>query len=307
MQKNRVIIIAGPTASGKSRLAIDIALAVDGVVINADSMQVYKDMPIISAAPTAEDKAKVEHRLYEIFDPSFRGNVVDWLKLAVQEIRNAWKEGKVPVVVGGTGFYLENLIKGSTPIPATPDEIRNKVQKMMDDEGIEFVYEKLKEVDPKSAQKVNKNDASRIKRAYEVFLHTGKMMSLWQREPLIQNLPEAQFFVIKICPSVEEIDRLAYERFDKMVDKGVIDEVQKLYKRKLSLNLPAMKALGVPELMTYFKKKKNIYLAVQDAKLHTRQYAKRQRTWFKNRLQADFVLPKCYKGHFPQEVLELLK
>ena len=135
MQENKVIVIAGPTASGKSALAIDLALALNGVVINADSMQVYKDMPIVSAVPTAEDKAKVEHRLYEIYDPSFRGNVVDWLKSAVTEIRDVWSQGKTPVVVGGTGLYLENLIKGMTPIPATPEDIRQKVQKMIDTEG----------------------------------------------------------------------------------------------------------------------------------------------------------------------------
>ena len=307
MQNNKVIIIAGPTASGKSKLAIDIALAVNGVVLNADSMQVYKDMPIVSAVPTAEDRAKVEHRLYEIFEPSFRGNVVDWLKCATEEIRNVWKEGKVPVVVGGTGLYIENLMKGATPIPATPDKIRNQVQKMIDEKGVPYVHQKLSEVDPKSGQKIAPKDAARVKRAYEVFLHTGEAMSDWQKKPLIQYLPEAQFFVIKICPSVEELDRLSYERFDKMVQEGVIDEVQKLYKRKLSLRLPAMKALGVPELVEYFKGKTNVYLAVQNAKLHTRQYAKRQRTWFKNRLQADFVLTKCYKGYFPDEVLALLK
>ncbi|MBR2299285.1 MAG: tRNA (adenosine(37)-N6)-dimethylallyltransferase MiaA [Alphaproteobacteria bacterium] len=307
MQENKVIVIAGPTASGKSALAIDLALALNGVVINADSMQVYKDMPIVSAVPTAEDKAKVEHRLYEIYDPSFRGNVVDWLKSAVAEIRDVWSQGKTPVVVGGTGLYLENLIKGMTPIPATPEDIRQKVQKMIDTEGVAAVHQKLAEVDPKSGQKIAENDASRIKRAYEVFLHTGEPMSVWQKKPLIQNLPEAKFFVIKICPSVEELDRLSYARFDAMVQNGVIDEVQKLYKRKLDPSLPAMKALGVPELIEYMRGKTNVYLAVQNAKLHTRQYAKRQRTWFKNRLDADFVLSKCYKGHFPEEVLALLK
>ena len=307
MQKNKVIIVAGPTASGKSQLAIDLALVLNGVVINADSMQVYKDMPIVSAVPSAEDRAKVEHRLYEIYDPSFRGNVVDWLNRAIAEIRDVWEKGKTPVVVGGTGLYLENLIKGTTPVPATPEDIRQKVQKMIDTEGVSFVHQKLSEVDPKSGQKIAPNDVSRIKRAYEVFLHTGEPMSAWQKKPLIQNLPEAKFFVIKICPSVEELDRLSFARFDQMVQTGVIDEIQKLYKRKLDPSLPAMKALGVPELIEYMRGKTNVYLAVQNAKLHTRQYAKRQRTWFKNRLTADFVLSKCYKGHFPEEVLELLK
>ena len=307
MQENKVIIVAGPTASGKSALAIDIALAVNGVIVNADSMQVYKDMPIISAVPTEEDRQKVDHRLYEIYDPSVRGNVVDWLNLAIEEIRNIWKENKIPVVVGGTGLYIENLMKGTTPVPATPDEIRDKVQRMLDAEGVEFVYEKLKEVDPLSAKKIHPNDVSRIKRAYEVFLDTGISMAVWQKKPLIQGLPEARFFVIKICPSVEELDRLSSLRFDQMVQKGAIYEVQKLRKRKLDPSLPAMKALGVPELMEYMRGKTNIYTAVQNAKLHTRQYSKRQRTWFKNRLKADFELKKCYKGGLPQEVLELLK
>ncbi len=307
MQENRVIIIAGPTASGKSALAIDIASAVNGVVINADSMQVYKDMPIITAAPSAEDKAKVEHKLFEIFDPSFRGNVVDWLEKAAEEIRNTWKEGKTPVVVGGTGLYIDNLINGTTPIPETPLTIRTKVQKLIDDGNLDFIYEEVKKFDPKTAKKINPKDITRIKRAYEVYLHTKKPISEWHKEPLINYLPEAKYFVIKICPSTEELDQRAYNRFDEMVKQGAIDEVQALYKRKLSMTLPAMKALGVPELMEYFKGKTNIYMAVQNAKLHTRQYAKRQRTWFKNRLQADFTFPKCYKGYFPPEIIELLK
>ena len=307
MQENRVVVIAGPTASGKSALAVDIAEQINGVIINADSMQVYKDMPIITAAPSAQDKARVPHKLFEIYDLQFRGNVVDWLTRAAEEIRNTWKEGKMPVVVGGTGLYIDNLINGTTPIPETPDKIRAHVQQLIDDGQLDFIVEELKKCDPKTAQKLNPNDVSRIKRAYEVYLHTKKPISVWHKEPLINYLPEAKYFVIKICPSVEELDQRAFDRFDEMVKAGAIDEVQKLFKRKLSPNLPSMKALGVPELMDYFKGRANVYVAVQNAKLHTRQYAKRQRTWFKNRLQADFVYPKCYKGYFPKEIIELLK
>ena len=307
MPNNKVIVIAGPTASGKSAMAMDIALALNGVVINADSMQVYKDMPIITAAPTAEDKAKVEHRGYEIFDPSFHGNVMDWLKTIVGEIRDVWQHDQIPVVVGGTGLYIEHLIKGANTIPDTPEEIRQKVQQVIDNEGIEVIYKKLKEADPVTAKKLNPRDVSRIKRAYEVYLNTNETMSSWQQKPLVHFLPEAKFFVIKICPPVEELDKLAFERFDKMVENGAIDEVQRLYKRKLKPNLPSMKALGIPELMEYFQGKTNIYVAIQNAKLHTRQYAKRQRTWFRNRLQADYIFPKCYKGHFPKEVLQLIQ
>ncbi|MBQ7659591.1 MAG: tRNA (adenosine(37)-N6)-dimethylallyltransferase MiaA [Alphaproteobacteria bacterium] len=307
MQTGKIIVIAGPTASGKSALAIDVALFVGGVVINADSMQLYKDMPVITAAPTDEDRTKADHRLFEIYDPSFKGNVVDWLKLAVGEIKSVWAEGKIPVVVGGTGLYLENLIEGTTPIPETIPEIRRQVQNFTDKEGLEALYQKVKEVDAPSALKIKPNDITRLKRALEVFLSTGKPLSEWHKLPLIRYLPEAKFFIIKICPSAQELDKRCYERFDKMVEAGAIDEVQRLYKRKLSPDLPAMKALGVPELMEFFKGKTNVYTAVQNAKLHTRQYAKRQRTWFKNRLQADFELKKCYKGQFPKEVLTLLK
>jgi len=307
MPKGKVIVVAGPTASGKSALAIDVALALNGVVINADSMQVYKDMPIISAAPTEEDRKKVDHRLFEIYDPSFKGNVVDWLKLAADEIKSVWAEKKMPVVVGGTGLYLENLIEGTTPIPETALKIRRQVQTFTDKEGVEALYQRVKEVDAPSALKIMPNDITRLKRALEVFLSTGKPLSEWHKLPLIKYLPEAKFFIIKICPSAQELDKRCYERFDKMVEAGAIDEVQRLYKRKLSPDLPAMKALGVPELIEFFKGETNIYTAVQNAKLHTRQYAKRQRTWFKNRLQADFELNKCYKGPFPEEVLALLK
>ena len=306
MQKNKVIVVAGPTASGKSALAIDIALFFNGVVLNADSMQVYKNMPIITAAPTSQDKQRVEHRLFEIFEPSFRGNVADWVKLAAREIRNVWAEGKVPVVVGGTGLYIENLIKGTTPIPEIKDEIRQKVQDMVEKEGAPAVHAKLKNVDPISFQKLNVNDSSRIKRAYEVYLSTNKPLSFWQKKEMLRYLPEADFFVIKICPSAQELDELAFERFDKMVEKGAVEEVKNLCLQKLDLNLPAMKALGVPELAAYCEGKVDIKTAIQNAKLHTRQYAKRQRTWFNNRLKADYILNKCYKTPLPKDLLELL-
>jgi tRNA dimethylallyltransferase len=127
MSQNKVIIVAGPTASGKSALAIDIAVAFNGIVINCDSMQVYKHIPIISACPDEHDKAIVEHKLFEIYEPHIKGNVVDWLTLAVDEIKSAWQQNKTAVVVGGTGLYIDNLINGTTPIPETPNKIREKI------------------------------------------------------------------------------------------------------------------------------------------------------------------------------------
>ncbi len=306
MSENKVVIIAGPTASGKSALATDIALMLDGVVVNADSMQVYKNMPIISAVPTEKDRAKVEHRLYEIYDPSYHGNVVDWLEKATSEIKDIWKLKKMPVVVGGTGLYIENLIKGTTPIPETPEKIRKHVQQLINDKGKAFIFQKLREVDFETAQKLSPNDVSRIKRAYEVFVHTNIPISQWHKKPLVKYLPEAKFFVVKICPSVEELDKLSYDRFDKMIKIGAVDEVRKLYEQGLDLKLPAMKALGVPELIEYFKCQIPLWKAIENAKLHTRQYAKRQRTWFKNRLKADFELRDCYREGIPEELCSLL-
>lgn len=306
MPENRVIVIAGPTASGKSALAVDVAKFVGGVVVNCDSMQVYKGMPVISACPTPTERADVEHLLFEIYEPSFHGNVVDWLELATHTIKQVWQEGRVPVVVGGTGLYIDNLINGTTPIPETSLKVREHVAQLLQEKGSGFVYQKLKEVDSESAAWLSPNDTTRVRRAYEVWLDTGIKLSEWHQNPMIKKLPEARFFVIKICPAAEELDMRCYQRFDKMMESGALDEVKKLKEQNLPENLPAMKALGVPELMQYLKGKCTLAEAVEDAKLHTRQYAKRQRTWFKNKLAANVELIHCYAGD-ATEIFKRLK
>lgn len=296
MSESRVIVVAGPTASGKSALAIDLAKSANGVVINADSMQVYKGLPIITACPSVEERAAVEHRLFEIYDCGFRGNVVDWLERAVAEIKKVWSEGKVSVVVGGTGLYLDNLIHGTTPIPETSREVRLKVAQLLQENGNAEIYRRLQEVDPESAQKLNINDTTRIVRALEVYEDTGIKLSEWHTKPLIRKLPEAHFLTIKICPSVEELDQRCYIRLDKMIQEGALAEIKELDARGLDDSLPAMKALGVPELLNYVRGNCPLPEALAAAKLHTRQYAKRQRTWFRNKMQADFELDACYQG-----------
>lgn len=302
MQKQKVIVIAGPTASGKSQLAIDAALAVSGVVVNADSMQVYRNTPIISACPSEEDKALVVHRLYEIWDAEKNGSVVDWLNLAVAEIKNIWRDGKIPVVVGGTGLYLDNLINGTTPIPETSPEVRDKVKKMLEDNGVRQLHDMLAEFDPPSAAKLNPNDTTRVRRALEVYFDTGKALSAWHRLPMIKKLPDAAFWVVKIVPSAEELDERCFRRFDQMIAGGALDEAVALSARHLNRRLPAMRALGVPELMDYAEGRTTLEEAIMLGKLHTRQYAKRQRTWFNNKLNADLVLNQCYSGQ--KEVIE---
>lgn len=285
IKPNTVIVIAGPTASGKSGLALDIAMRYNGVVINADSMQIYKGTPIISAAPTAEDKLKAEHLLYEIFEPSERGSVAEWLGLATAAIKNVRKEGLLPVVVGGTGFYIESLVRGTSPIPETKTEIKTKVAALAAEKGLTGVYAYLAEVDEAGAAMVKPQDTTRVRRALEIFLDTGKSISEWFKLPLERPLPEADFRIIPLLPELKDLEKKCSERFDLMMKKGAVEEVKNLLAMGLDDTLPAMKAIGVPELAAYLRGETSLEEAVALAKLHTRQYAKRQLTWFRSRLK----------------------
>lgn len=285
IKQNSVIVIAGPTASGKSGLALDLAVRYRGVVINGDSMQIYKGTPILSAAPTVQDKLKADHLLYEIFEPDERGSVAEWLKLAVRSIKDVWEQGKLPIVVGGTGFYLESLVAGTSPIPETKAEIRKQVDDLLKDKGLAHVYSYLQEIDPRGAAKVNCGDATRVRRALEIFLDTGKSIAEWFEMPLISSLPEAEFQIIALLPTLSSLEEKCSERFDLMMAAGALDEVRQLLAMKLDKNLPAMKAIGVPELGAFLQGEISLEEAVVLAKRHTRQYAKRQLTWFRNRLK----------------------
>lgn len=294
MALRKVVVIAGPTASGKSQLAVDVARSCRGVVVNADSMQVYPDTPVLSAIPSAAERGGIEHCLYGVFPSSKNGTVVEWLVLAAGEIRWIWSEGKLPVVCGGTGLYIDNLINGTTPIPEAEPEVRHKVAEAAAAEGIPALHARLSTVDAVTADRLNPNDSTRVKRALEVFYQTGVPLSVWHRRPMVQKLPEAEFVTLKILPPMAELDERCVRRFDKMMAAGALDEVRRLKDMKLPASLPAMKALGVPELLDFLKGNRSLEEAVGLAKLHTRQYAKRQRTWFRNKLKADVVLDECY-------------
>lgn len=293
-QNKKVIVIAGPTASGKSALAIDVALACNGEIINADSMQVYKDIPILAACPTEEDKAKVAHHLYQIYDASVNGTVVDWLDKAVAQIKLCWQKNKLPVVVGGTGMYISNLIDGTTTVPEADAKIRDDLREQCKQGKLQEIYEKLQQVDPLSAARIHAGDTTRVLRAYGVYLQTGIALSAWQNKPMDKKLPEAEFSVIKLLPHKEELDQRCFLRFDQMLQQGALAEVVRLAEKNLPDTLPAMKALGVPELMMFVRGKCSLEEAVALGKLHTRQYAKRQKTWFAHKLTADFELNECY-------------
>ena len=278
-----VVVIGGPTASGKSGLALEVAKKYNGVVINADAMQVYQSIPIITAVPSPEDKKQVLHLLYEIYPPSQRGNVADWLNKATTAIRDTWAEKKLPVVVGGTGFYIESLIKGVSPIPETNSEVKQQVADIIGQKGAEGAYDYLQKIDASGAQMVKPQDTTRIRRALEIKLNTGQSINEWFQKPLVKTLPEADFAMIKLLPSLSELEEKCSRRFDIMMEQGALDEVKNLLDRHLSDDLPAMKAIGVPELGDYIRGKTDLNQAISLAKLHTRQYAKRQLTWFRNR------------------------
>jgi len=296
MPQNRVIVIGGATASGKSKLAIDIARNFNGVIVNADASQVYKGIPIISAAPGEADLKEAEHRLYGYLDNNVNGNVVDWLKRAVAEIRDIWQAGKIPVVVGGSGMYIEALINGSTPIPEVKTEIRRQVAKLFENEGVEGLYARLRQEDADGAAMVNPRDTTRVRRAYEIFLQTGVSIAKWYRLPLIKQLPEASFFVIKLLPEREALYHRCDVRFAQMAEQGALDEIRQLIAEQLSPLLPVMRAQGVRELMSFIYGRCSLAEAIMQAQLHTRQYAKRQITWFKNRLKADVEINQIYDG-----------
>lgn len=294
--ENKVMVVAGPTASGKSALAIDIALAFNGEVINADSMQVYKDIPIITACPTSKDMQKVPHHLYQIYDASYNGTVVDWLDQAVEVIRNCWKRNKLPVVVGGTGMYICNLMYGTTTVPENTQETKENVRALCKQIGLRNVYDKLAEVDPITAARIHPGDTCRVFRAYGVYMQTGITLSTWRSQPMIKKLPEGNFVSVKLAPLQEELDQRCFMRFDQMMQHGALAEVVKLAERNLPDTLPAMKALGVPELMSFIRGECSLEEAVALGKLHTRQYSKRQKTWFAHQLRSEICLKECYPG-----------
>lgn len=302
---HQVLIIAGPTASGKSRLAIDVAQRLNGVIINCDAMQIYKDIPIIAATPNAEEKSMAEHRLFELYGCSKRGNVVEWLDLCVAEIKRCWQEKRLPIVVGGTGMYIDALINGVTPIPEVPPVFREQVQKMSLSERYAFLVQH----DTAMARKLHPNDTTRITRAVEIISFTGQTLTAWYQKPLIKKLPEADFTVVKIVPSLDIIEERCKQRLDVMVyQQNALGEIRKLAALNLAPDLPAMKALGVPELLEYVNGRTSLDEAVALAKLHTRQYAKRQRTWLKNKLPATFEFTTPYSGanDWPEEIEAML-
>lgn len=288
MTKSLVYIIAGPTASGKSARALALARELSGVVINADSMQLYDGLPMLTAQPPAQDMEAVPHRLYGALDVYAQTNAVLWRDMAIAEIRAAIDGGQVPVVVGGTGFYLKALMEGLSPIPEIPPEVRILAEDLLDRVGMEEFFEIIKEHDSEFAAKADPQNRQRLVRAFEVIQHTGKKMSYWQSLPLEGTPDDLEFQVEIIMPEREVLYERCNVRFDLMVAQGVVDEVADFDERieagKIPPECPLTHALGFQPLQAYLRGEMDLETAIVLAKNETRHYAKRQATWFRHQM-----------------------
>lgn len=276
-------LIGGPTASGKTALALEMACVQGGVIINADAMQVYAGLPLLTAQPTASEKAQCPHRLFEIFDPAIRSSAGRWAALARAEIVRVADEGAVPFVVGGTGLYFAALLGGLADIPPIPDEVRQEVIGLYESQGHETFRRLLAQRDADSAARIKPNDRQRLIRAYEVVLHTGRTLSQWQEEGKVSSLEET--YTIHrhlLMPEREALYTACDARFLRMMEQGALEEVRALRTRDLDPDLPSMKILGVPELMAHLRGELSLDEATAKAQQSTRNYAKRQMTWFRN-------------------------
>jgi tRNA dimethylallyltransferase len=283
-ETKRAVLIAGPTASGKSALAMRLAEALGGVVINADSMQVYRDLRVITARPTAAEEARVPHRLYGHVDAAENYSTGRWCRDVAEVLDEAAREGCVPIFVGGTGLYFKALTSGLAAVPPIPADIREAVRGRLASEGVAPLYNELLERDPKTAHRLMPNDRSRISRALEVVLATGRSLSDWHAHglpPLIAGARAAKVFIT--CARTELVRRIGV-RFGAMLEAGALDEVRALAARGLDPTLPAMKAHGVPWLVRHLNGEISLDEAAAGAIMDTRRYAKRQVTWFRNQM-----------------------
>jgi tRNA dimethylallyltransferase len=282
---NRAVLIAGPTASGKSALASRLAETIGGTIVNADSMQVYRDLRVITARPTPEEEARVPHRLYGQIDAAVNYSTGQWLRVVTVVLDEVKAAGRVPILVGGTGLYFKALTGGLAAVPPIPADIRAQVRGRLASEGVAKLYAELTARDPASANRLMPNDRSRICRALEVLKATGRSLSEWHKEgmqPLVDPARAAKIFLT--CERKQLVARIE-TRFAAMLKAGALDEVRALAARKLDPLLPAMKAHGVPWLIRHLNGEISLDEAAAGAVMDTRRYAKRQLTWFRNQMK----------------------
>lgn len=289
----RAIVFAGPTASGKSAAALAAAREFGGTVINADSMQVYRELAILSARPDAAALAAAAHQLYGVISARESCSAARWRALALAEIDAALAAGTVPILAGGTGLYIEALAKGLAPVPEIPPAVREEARKLIVAEGAAAFHARLARLDPAAAEMLRPSDRQRLVRAWEVKTATGRSLGDWQREAhAAGDAPELLTFVF--LPPRDVLYAACDRRFAAMIAAGAIEEVKALLALDLDPVLPAMKAVGVREIADYVRGEIGMARMIELGQQATRRYAKRQYTWFRHRLPGATVLGEQY-------------
>jgi len=278
------VLIAGPTASGKSALALALAEAHNGVILNADSMQVYRDLRVITARPTPQEEARVPHRLYGHVDAAVNFSAGAWVADAATALAEVRAQGRLPIFAGGSGLYFKALTRGLSAVPPISPQMREDVRARLERDGVEALHAQLMQRDPASAERLKPRDRTRIARALEVIEATGRSLTDWHRDGLPPLLPPGQFTAVFLTPERDELYARIDARFDAMLKAGALDEVAALASRKLDCLLPAMKAHGVPALILHLDGEITLEQAAMIGRADTRHYAKRQFTWFRHQL-----------------------
>nr|WP_249803617.1 tRNA (adenosine(37)-N6)-dimethylallyltransferase MiaA [Bradyrhizobium sp. 21] len=278
-------------------MALELALAAGGVVINADSMQVYRDLRVITARPTHGEEARVPHRLYGHVDAAVNFSAGAWVADAAKALDEAKAEGRLPIFIGGTGLYFKALTAGLSVVPPIPAEVREDVRARLERNGVEALHAELARRDPRAAERLNLRDRTRIARALEVVEATGRSLLDWHHEGQPPLLPKDSFRAVFLAPERDDLYARIDARFDAMLGAGALKEVERLAARALNPLLPAMKAHGVPALIRHLRGEFSLEEAAMIGRADTRHYAKRQFTWFRHQLpQFAWVKPEEARG-----------
>ena len=297
--QSKIILISGPTASGKSSFAIKLAKKIKGEIINADSMQVYRQLKVLSARPNPKNFQSIKHHLYGFQDAKKNFSTGDWLKVANKKIFEVRKRKKIPILVGGTGLYFKALTDGLVQIPNIPMKFRNQIRNLNKKIGQNKFYKQLLKLDPLSKNNINPTDTQRSIRAFEVKKFTKKSLHEWFKNTK-SNYLEEDFFKIYIDYPREELVERIHKRTGKMIKMGAVNEVKKFLKLKIKKQMTSYKAIGINEIKEYLAKEKKIDEIKERISIKTRQYAKRQSTWARGHM-SDWIKLK------PLEINKFLK
>ncbi len=300
-----VVVIGGPTASGKSTLALRLAETFDGTVINGDAIQVYRELSVLTARPTAAETRRAPHRLYGVLSAHQRCSAARWRTMALAAIAAAHGKGRLPIVVGGTGLYLRALMEGLSPVPPVPPEVREKARARHAELGSAAFHAELASLDPVMARRLNPGDSQRVIRAWEVITATGRSLALFQK---IRPAKAAFGFVpLVILPPRETLIAACDARAVRMLEEGALEEVKALLAMNLDPSLPAMKAVGVRELGGHLAGKASRPAALAALQQATRQYAKRQITWFRHQMPGAQTWPEQFSESLERVIFPFIR